>query len=337
MKLRSVPQVLFFSVLGALLSASTCDNQDLSGRFLIQLETGESEALRAYRQPYIGRLTLDFGLTNSGDTETTFEIRVQAQTTGDSAATACENATQNSARILQTTEGEQASVDVSNGVAATLTNFDRAHFLEFPSGAEWAYVGLRIRTTSVYRFYTSSAELGLLRDDGELLVPDSTGAVDCELFSLVHEFTLTDGTYYVGVNEDGAAVLVEEDCEQVRVVPRSCPGANSEPFIRESVALAPGGFVSGRIDSTELGIGDQALVSLSCGTATDCVGELETFFLVEQLECRTNPDCRGTETCTTDGYCRRVESGGCSQGHPALPSGSALFLLGILALRRRRG
>jgi hypothetical protein len=335
-RLGRVPQLILLGALAIVVSGSTCDNQDLSGRFLIALAAGETDAINAYRQPYIGRLTVDFGLTNVGETEGTFEIRVQAQTTGDSAATACENATQNSARVLQTTEGTQDSVDVSNGVAATLTTFDRAHFLEFPSGADWAYVGLRIRTTSVYRIYTSAAQLSLLRDDGELLAPDSTTAVECELFTTVHQFTLSDGTYYVGVNEDGAAVLVEEDCGQVRVVPRSCPGANSDAFARETVSLAPGGFVSGRIDSTELGIGDQAVVALSCGSAAVCAGELETFFLVEQLECRTSSDCRGTETCTSEGYCRRAAAGSCSQSTRTPPVGLTLCALSLVLTRRRR-
>lgn len=323
-------------VMAALLTGSTCDNQDLSGRFLIQLDAGESEAISAYRQPYIGRLTMDFGLINVGETEGTFEIRVQAQTTGDSAATACENATQNAVRILQTTEGQRDAVDTSSGVAATVTTFDRAHFLEFPAGAEWAYVGVRIRTTSVYRVYTSAAELSLLRDDGEVLVPDSTATVECELFTTVHEFTLSDGTYYVGANEDGATILVEEECGQVRVVPRSCPGANSESFVRETVSLAPGGFVSGRVDSTELGIGDQAVVELSCGSAVSCAGELETFFLVEQLECRTSTDCRGTETCTSEGYCRRISDSSCAQSNGRVPMELPLLLCGLAFTRRRR-
>ena len=324
---------------GALVSGSTCDNQDLSGRFVVSLATSDTESVHAYRQPYIGRLTVDFGLRNNGDVPTAYDIRVQAQTTGDSAATACENATNTSARVLETGSGDAAGTVDANSGLPSLSTFDRAHFLEFPADAEWGYVALSIRSTSGYRFYSSSAELNLVRDDGQLLTPDVTDTVDCDLFGHVREFTLTDGTYYLGTPEDGSTVLVEEDCEQVRTVPRSCPGASSPPFTRRSITLEPDGFVSGRINSEDLGIGDQAVVSLACADGASCDGELELFFLVQQLECRAAGDCTGTQSCTEDGYCRQVGEGGCASAVDGrLNAVVPLLLLGaLIAFSRRRG
>jgi hypothetical protein len=304
----------------------------------MSLVEGETETLHAYRQPYIGRLTVDFGLRNTGRAASEYDIRVQAQTTGDSAATACDNATNTAARVLETGTGDETgAVDVESGVP-TLSSFDRAHFLEFPTDTEWGYVAVRIQSTSGYRIYSSSSELNLVRDDGLLLAADLTDTVDCELFQHVREFTLTDGTYYLGVPDDGATVLVEEDCEQVRTVPRSCPGASSSSFTRRSIVLEPGGFVSGRINSEDVGIGDQAVVSLACAEGTDCAGELELFFLVQQLECRTAGDCSGSQSCTEDGYCRQIRDGGCaaSRNTRLWPWPAASALVGLSWFRRRR-
>ena len=322
-----------------MVSGSTCDNQDLSGRFEMNLDAADELTVHAYRQPYIGRLTVDFGLRNTGTSANSYDIRVQAQTTGDSAATACENATNTAARLLQTGSGDaDGAVDLSSGLP-TLSTFDRAHFLEFPSGAEWGYVAVTIRSTSGYRFYSSSEQLNLVREDGQLLAADLTDTVECDLLRYVREFTLTDGTYYLGTPEDGTTLLVEEDCEQVRTVPRSCPGARSDPFTRTSITLEPDGFVSGRINSEELGIGDQAVVSLACSDgAVDCSGELEIFFLVQQLECRAAGDCTGAQSCTEDGYCRQVGDGGCHSASlsPVTVLGFLSIVAALVAMRRRK-
>lgn len=326
---------LVWILTAALLSGSTCDNQDLSGRFVLDLTTSDAEALHAYRQPYIGRLTMDFGLRNTGDTISEFDVRVQAQTTGDSTATACDNATNTGARVLQANSGDpQGSLDAE--AISTLTAFDRAHFLTFPSNADWGYVAVRVRTTSDYRLYSSSAELILVREDGRVLTPDTSQTLECDVLAVVHEFTLTDGTYYLGIPDDGGTVLVEENCEQVRTVPRTCPGASSVPFTRRKIELAPGGFVSGRINSEELGIGDQAVVSLSCADGAVCAGELELFFLVQQLECRVASDCTGGRSCTEDGYCRQVGEGGCTASRDVPAPALALAVCLWLVRRRRR-
>lgn len=335
MKRNGPLAVIGWVMFGAIVSGSTCDNQDLSGRFVLDLSAAEVEAVHAYRQPYIGRLTIDFGLRNTSDSPSEYDIRVQAQTTGDGTASACGSATNATPRIVAAVPGDaEGNVD-ANGIT-TLTTFDRAHFLTFPSDADWGFVAVRIRRTSSYRFYTSSSALVLIRDDGRGIAADASHTIDCDVLGAVHDFTLTDGTYLLGVPEDGASVLVEERCEEIRTVPRTCPGATSVPFTRRTIELAPGGFVSGRINSEELGIGDQAVVALTCAGGAECAGELELFFLVQQLECRVAEDCTGARSCTEDGYCREVGEGGCAAAPAQTPSPIGLLALTALLARRRR-
>ncbi len=318
--------------------ASTCDNQDFSKRFVLTVPTDGEPAVRAYRQPYIGRITLDFGLLNTGATNADYEISVQAQTTGETDATACENAT----TIPRFLEGVAIDGDVSEGTVPLIRTFDRLHEISLlPDGDSFAaLVDLRIRTASTYRLYRASPSttIALFADEIELPIASAQPELDtCDALQSATSYALDEGTFRMAIRSDSgvASVLVEEACESVRTVPATCPGAASELHVRDPLTLSPGSFISGRVSSLDLGVGDQAVVALDCTPADDCVGELELFFLVEQLECRTDSDCRAREACSSDAYCVPTDSRGCSAAAGAQVGWFGLFALIALTRRRR--
>lgn len=319
-------------------SASTCDNQDLSGRFVLRLDPGQQAVVRAFSQPYIGRLTLDFGLTNTGEQDAVFDISVQAQTSGDEDAQACDNGVRTRPRELQAAVLGDDGFAVAPDDVETLRDEDRSHLVLLPADDDAGLIDVRMRTTSSYRLYVSApAEaVELIDTDGDPIEVVSLGAPECDLFDTVIEYEVTDGTYALRVYQDGLTVLLAESCSSVRTVPRTCPGAVSGVHARDPIPLEPGAFVSGRIESTSLGVGNQAVVALECAASTPgCAGEMELFFLVQQLECRRDTDCNNVEACTEDGYCRRVRARGCSAS-TRLGSSSPTWVLGLMVILARR-
>lgn len=324
----------------SLLAGSTCDNQDFSGRFTIELPEDGASAVRAFRQPYIGRLILDFGLLNPGGTTASYELSAQAQTTGAVDAIACENAT----GVVRTLE---AVADPNTETAPTLRSLDQLHAVTLEprdDGGFEASLDLRIRNSGTYRLYQDLPDATLtLTSDGVAL--PSTDAVaqhtTCDVLQSSTSFVLAEGTYRLTMRAptEQVQILVEEACTSIRTVPATCPGAAGDLVVRETITLAPGGFVSGRINSLDLGVGDQAVVALRCVAPEDCAASLELFFLVQQLECRTDNDCRARESCSNDAYCVDVPGSGCASApRGAAVPGLGLLLAALLGGRlRRRG
>lgn len=332
-------------VLSVLAGASTCDNQDLSGRFAIDVAAGEGSAVGAYEQSYIGRLTLDFGLRNTGSASGDFRISVQAQTSGAQDEDACEDGVRTTPRLLDAGALSDDGFAAAGADVPILRNQNRSHFITLPSGEDAGVIRVRFRETSTYRLYVSGPpeSVQLYNADGTDVDPSNEeDAPSCDLFESVIEYDLTDGTYGLRLFEDGLTVLLEEACSSVRTVPRTCPGAVSDVYTRDTIRLDADGFVSGRIASTVLGVGDRAVVSLECDAATpDCAAELEFFFLVQQLECRIDSDCSAVEACTEDGYCRRVRDRGCvvagvgaRSGVPDWLVAGVVLLASVLGRRR---
>lgn len=316
--------------------ASTCDTEDLSGRFVVTLGAGQQRVVQAYSQPYIGRLALDYGLTNTGESPAIYLVSAQSQTSGAQDARACDNGISSTPRAISATAWD-LEPDAATQVP-TVRDENRAHFVSIPDAGA-GRVNVRFRRTSTYRVFVSGdpAAVALFSPDGNPVEPVAViTAGSCELFAAALEFEVTDGTYALRIDEDELVLLVEQACTSVRTVPRACPGTASDLFEETPIRLEPGGFVSGRISTAELGIGNRAVVGIECSSeGDDCAAELEMFFAVEQLECRRDTDCATTEACTEDGYCRRVRDRGCSSatGRGPMP---ALALAGCCALLRRR-
>lgn len=324
------------ALLATLGLGGTCDNQDISGQFALQVEE-TSAALQSYEQPYVGRMSLDFGLRNTSSADASFAISVQAQTSGEPDADACEEAASlPRERVLAAVDGEDQLVEGESAEVLRVRN--RLQRFEVPDAGRGAF-DLRIISESTYRLYFDDPDVQVRVFQGD--DPIEPTATDVELTSCsatlatAQSFVLVEGTFRVVVETTQASVqvFVEEACAATRTVPRTCPGAASEVFVRDALELDAGGFLSGRIDSLDLGIGDRAVVSLEC-EGPGCAGEMELFFLVEQLECRSNNDCRGSDTCSTDGYC--VDSGGaCAQGGTSPPAALIVALLLAFVSRPR--
>lgn len=313
------------------LAAAGCDNQDIAGPETLVLAAGDEAVTRAFEHPYLGRLAIDYGLTN-GPAQGVFDIRVQAQTSGALDELACEEGVTSAARTL-TAVSADASAD-------TLRDRDRAHFIDVPAALTGGgFIDVRIPTTSTWRIFTSEAaeQLALASSDGTTIAPEQSLQVsECSLFSTMLEYSLTDGTYALQVITDGAVVLLEEACESTRTVAATCPGGARDLFETDPIGLDADGFISGRIHSYELGIGDRSVVEISCNALTpNCSGELEIFFVAETLECRTDLDCSNAEVCQSEGYCQRVRTG-CATSAPQSPA-PAWLAAAALALLRRRG
>lgn len=324
--LRVLPAALFVALCGL---GSTCDDADISGRQTLTLTAGET-AIEGFQQPYVGRLALDFGLRNTGDSVGVYDLTVQAQTSGQIDEAACEDGVSSEPRVVQ--------ADPNIDDAPVVRDTDRAHFINLDDGADDAFVSLRIVTTGTWRLYLSQRDsVALFAQDGTEVSADAQrDTTSCSLFEEVLDFALTDGTYALRVDADGTTLLLQEACEDVRTVDATCPGANEDAFAHEAIGLEAGSFISGRIHETELGIGDRAIVGLSCNPITpDCEAELELFFVTRQLECRTDLDCANIESCQSDGYCLRTRDRGCQQAGP-LGGAWLLSLLGPLAWWRRR-
>ncbi len=322
--------------------AATCDNQDLSGSFVMQVDDRASREVRAFRQPYIGRITLDFGLTNTSADAATFDITVQAQTTGEIDGDSCDVARHGRALLLTAVADDQGAPadDEATDIGRSL---DRLYEVSNPTDDGW--VEFRIRRPSTYRVYTGPDTNVRLFSDGLSEIDPIAWEPDlasCSELSAAAVFELDDGTYPLRISTNGArgTFLVEEACTSVRTVPRTCPGTAASIEVRDPITLDADGFVSGRVSANQLGIGDQAVIGLECAESSPgCSADLQMFFLVEQLECRTDNDCSNVSECSEDAYCLRVADRGCATAGgapvegPVWPLGVALL---TLAARRRR-
>ena len=329
------------ALLVALGLGGTCDNQDISGQFFLGLDGSSARVVQAYEQPYVGRVSIDYGLTNTGATDATYELAVQAQTSGATDAPACEQSTKlPRERSLAAVDAELALVDGAQ--PELLRARDRLQRFTVPTGGRGAFA-VRVLNESAYRIYLGDADAELIVLQGEDRVDPVGAGVDLsscpQTLAQFAEFVLVEGTFLVVADTDQATldVYIEEACTATRTVPRTCPGTASDVYSTGPLEVPAGGFLSGRIDSLGLGIGDLSVVEFACGSA-DCEGDVELFYVIEQLECRSSSDCRGSGSCSELGYCLSSSSG-CSAGGARRAGQStipALLLLVALVLCRGR-
>lgn len=320
---RMRASLLLCIALAPMVSASTCDDVDLSGRYAMSLEAGEGSAMGAWRQPFVGRLAVDYGLTNVGETDATYMIEAQVQTSGASTDAACDALERSS-----TVEIELAPVSQDNplvpadGAALALLRDPGTTWATAVPDGNVGFAELRVRQAGTWAFSFDRADVDLTVLTGErtVVVPSllAVGADGCSVLGVRQEVPLDEGTYRLRIETPEPASLrmhIDETCATRRTVPRTCPGATSDIVSRQPPpTLSAGAFSSGRLATGELGIGDEVVVQLSCASPADCAGELELFFVVEQLACRTDNDCTNVETCSTDGYCLRSAASGCAAG-----------------------
>ncbi len=330
-------------VLAPMVSASTCDDVDLSGRYVLSLASGEGSAIGAWRQPFVGRLAVDYGLSNVGQSDATFMIEAQVQTSGASTDAACDALTRASSVEIELAPASADDPLVPDASAALVLLRDPGTTWEtsVPAG-NVGFVELRVRQagTWAFSFDRDDVDLTVLTGERTVVVPSllAVGADGCDTLGVRQEVPLDEGTYRLRLETPQPATVrmhIDETCATRRTVPRTCPGAASDVVSRQPPpTLSAGSFSSGRLSTGELGIGDEVVVQLSCAMPADCAGELELFFVVEQLACRTDNDCTNVETCSTDGYCLRSAASGCSAGGP---SGAWWWpLLSLLWLSRAR-
>jgi hypothetical protein len=326
-------------VAAALLTVS-CRPVELSDRIIVRLDGGASEVIDGFGQDSVGRLALDFGLTNEGVNTASYTLSAQAQTDGDPDAVACDNARRTDPILLEAAAGDGTGLDDATAPVPTLRTLDRAHEIQSPAGDVSGVVNLRIRDSGQYRVFRDSADgaVVLATLGFAVIAPDAAeSGSTCDVLDTVAVYTLTEGTYRLITTGPDALILVEEACASVRDVPGTCPGATGDVVERAIPDVPPGGAVPGRLNADQLGIGNQLVVRLRCEpVSAPCAAELEMYLATEQLDCRLDADCRAREACSLEGYCLDRASGGCS----AAPSRNRsvvlmLFVLSGLLLRRR--
>lgn len=342
---QSLAAIALVVACAAAISQTACDGEDLSGLEILTLEAADDDgaAVAAWTQPYVGRLAVDYGLTNRSGVPASFRLRAQATTSGDPDDTACERLAREAGRDIDAVPdaaGDATSPD-PNAALTVIRDFDDVVSVTLPDGQASGWVGLRIPADGEFVVRSDvAANLTIRADDGTEILPLATDdTTDCAAIQTERRWDLEATTWRLRI-EGGAGVPVrlwiEQSCPDVRTVPNTCPGA-AATIVEEDLpdVLADGGFVSGRIHDSDLGIGDQVTVELSCVSGVDCAGDLELFFVVTPLECRTDNDCTNTETCTTDAYCVRASTG-CASVPPTGSAGAIGMVIALLLLRRRR-
>ncbi len=334
--------------------AAQCDRRDLAGPFEQVLEAG-GESVAAWEQPLVGRIGIDYGLRNTGTSAADFLIRARVQTSGDAYDDGCARLLQTTGRTIAATPWPHDAAGIPDDVSELSGVSDSgAWFIDASDlGTDEDGLFTVTLTSSTWLFYLDTSdpdvtiavtdEVGadFRREDRELLENDCNGA------GTVWRYDLNADTYVLRVfNPNNAQwrFVVEEACEAQRAVSSSCAGTEG-PVIEEAVRLSSGGFVQGRLTATELGVGDRAVIELSCSEddgGTDCSGSIQSFFVIEPLDCRDDDECTAAQSCDSAGYCLRTTTTGCrAAGSPNAGAPVTLFVLTVLllwrVLRRRRG
>jgi hypothetical protein len=337
-RLRRAFRALSVFTLAALGFGGSCDALDYSLPYVVTVDRDAASTppvVRLFEQPEIGRLALDWSVTNTGVTDSVFVLDVQAQTAGSPDDEACE--------ILDGEPSELiagAAADAESGEVPFVRDLDRFYRIELASsGAAFdGAVNLRAPSDTVYvlRFDRSSVDISLTTESGLPVVPDLVEVGDgaCDAVQTRVTVRLDSGVYRLVITSDSERVglVATEACTEQRTVSRTCPGEASAIERVDTGLLAPGASITGRVPTSVLGVGDRVAVLLDCSSATpSCKGEGELFVVTEYLECRSTIDCAGNESCSTDGYCVRQPPEGCASVGP-----STFGLLALLAARRRR-
>lgn len=336
---RSSIALIASAVTAAFGLGGNCDALDYSRPWvlLVHGEAGTA-AVRTFEQPEIGRLALDWSVTNTGATDAVFTLDAQGQTSGSADDEAC--------ALFDGEPTVLVAADASDPESDAIPLVrDAERFYRIELGAvDGAFAGaanLRAPTSTIYeiRLDRDAVDLVITTDSGLRVVPDrvEVGQGACAEVQTRITIRLDAGVYRMTLagTADRVGIVVNEACTEQRTVPRTCPGEASDVVRVDTGILAPGQSVTGRVGTPQLGVGDRVAVLLDCSAATPrCVGESEIFLVTEYLECRSTVDCAGNELCSEDGYCVRQPPVGCESGGSV--SLAALVALSALGTRRRR-
>jgi hypothetical protein len=322
-----------------------CDAPEVTETFELSLEPNAVDARvgGTWRVAEIGRIAMDWRVTNSGDVAASYSLLAQAQTSGDVLDGACDTLLARTRRISATDGVDDDETAPPEGVSVdTITALEQA-FLVGISSDTHTWLRLRVPNDSTYRLVASSpVALQVFPVNGELpLAPrfETTGETSCVGIAAAWEFSMFAGDYNVrfpATDDRSIRFLAEEKCESLRDVGRTCAGsAGSARELVLEVPIEPGGSVTGRMGVDLLGVGDQLSVELRCGVeAANCEGLLEMAIVTEPLDCRDDDACRGARSCSEDGYCVADEGAGCSASGRR-HSGGLLVAIGLFAVSIR--
>lgn len=300
-----------------------------------------------WRVAQLGRVAMDWRVTNTGSTTASFTLLAQAQTSGDVLDGACESLLGRTRRIVASPGSDPDETAPDEDVSIATISALGQPFLVGLSNETHSWLRIRVSGDSTYRLATSSeVDLEVYPANGELpLAPRAqlSGGTACPGIDAAWEFSMFAGDYNVRFqpgDDPSIRFLVEEKCESVRDVGRTCPGAaGSTREITVGSPMEPGASETGRMGVDLLGVGDQITVELRCTDPdASCEAMLELAIVNETLDCRDDDNCRGARSCSEEGYCLATESGGCSAASRAAPAAMPL-LLGVVALllgRRRQ-
>jgi hypothetical protein len=332
--------LLLLMATSGLLLGTTCENTEILGPVELGLEPGEVSSVEM-KQPYVGRLSLDFSLEPADSQSGSIEILAQARQNEDPNTDRCETITAafDASIILDAYEEDLPGFDSRLPVIESNGNLYELELTEEDGAFEgWARVtGFEGRAEFVLS--PSSATMRLVDSNGNTLPPlNQTPAVcdeDSEEF-LAKEFRLEDETYRIQIisGSQPVTIYVDETCTSRERVDRTCPGTEG-PVVSRTLSLDSDAALSGRFYTTELGVGNAIVVSASCAGGESCGGNLLMTPYIETLECEEDGDCPSSRTCSSDGYCLR-ESTGCTAAwhHGAGGLMGGLSIIAFLALQR---
>lgn len=343
--------------LGAVVAAISClitgcTLVDVSRIQTLTLESSTTQTetptvIAGFEQTYLGRISLDVAFVNTSQATAGYVMQAQAQTSGAPEDLACENFSLSNHRELQAVAPDPEQPTVAGAEPVLIRDLNSPFEVLMPdSSPDVGFLELRTRTTSLYRIHVNQPVVSaqVFTESGVEILPVSSQSAGfvCDEVSLSQVFSLSDDAYRVRIELDGTEntpmIRVEEDCATDRRVSRTCPGQSSATISVSSPELEPGARWATRLSANELGVGDQAVVELSCAAEFPaCTGTLEMVFLTEELECRTTSDCNGQATCSDDGYCIIEPSSGCRSTQPTpLTIPNLLVGLVLVATARRR-
>jgi hypothetical protein len=322
-----------------------CEGDDLSGLETLTLPSTDTDGsvIAAWSQPYVGRLTVDYGLTNRSAAPTGFTLRAQASTSGDPDDEACERLEREAGRIVAaiSDDGDDTTTPEPTAPLTVVRDFADVIAVELPGDRQAGWIGLRVPADGEFILRSDVVvDLTIRADDGTEILPlASASTPTCSAVATEQRWNLEATTWRLRIETTDprpVRLWIEQACPDLRTVPATCPGAAS-PIVEEPLpdSIVDGGFISGRIHDADLGIGDRVVIELACADTPGCAADLELFFVVTPLDCRTDNDCANAEACTEDAWCIR-ESNGCATAGAHSPSLWPLIGGAACLTRRRR-
>lgn len=323
--------LLLLLLLSPMLFAMRCSNEDLTGRFYLDVQSDGQEERVTISLPYTGRLALDLGIDAQNDGE--IHLRTQVQTSGNPDEAGCDAIVSGRARDVDTAPWDGNAAPVQNGQSyPTIGNLSTRTKLALPQNTDLgAYAGAIELATDheLIRIYSTDNDLSLWDLNGNIVPPiaDTHPATCDDIFVTVYEMPRDNVRIAYRSDNPSVEQVVMTDCAEDRVVENVCPGTSGD--IREDTIAVEGGTQHVERFSA-LGVGDILLVEATCDGA--CPVHIELFGWLEPLECRTKNDCSGGRSCTFEGYCIKEPPPACSAESSTGSTPPLAGLVGLLGL-----